>query len=198
MLHSNRDFSDYSLFENMLTAMMEDIKHEVIGHSSRMSYMMEKWGRYMNLGNEDIQDLVLAAKYHDIGKFAIPREVLFKTDRLNDRDWQIIRNHSSIGYYIASNTKMLNKVAKEILHHHERWDGNGYPAQLKAETIPQGARMIAILDAYDAMVSERSYKKAISTYEALQEIKKCSGTQFDPNLVEQFIMILEGNKECAV
>ncbi|SHJ59523.1 HDIG domain-containing protein [Geosporobacter subterraneus DSM 17957] len=198
MLHSGCDFADYSLYPNILTAMMEDIKQEVIGHSSRMSHMMENWGHYMNFGNEDIKDLVLAAKYHDIGKFAIPREVLFKPDRLNDSDWQIIRNHSSIGYYIASNTKMLNKVAKVILHHHERWDGKGYPAQLKAEEIPQGARMIAILDAYDAMVSERSYKKAISSYEALQEIKKCSGTQFDPNLVEQFIMILEGNKECAV
>ena len=198
MFRSGRDFTDYTLLRNIYMTMMDDIRQEVVGHSNRMSSMLKIWGQFMNLNHEYIKNLEVAAKYHDIGKFAIPRDVLFRTDSLKENDWQIIRSHSSIGYYIASNTKTLNKVAVDILHHHERWDGKGYPDRLRAEEIPMGARMIAILDAYDAMISERSYKKAMSLDEALLEIEKCSGTQFDPCLAEQFIMLFGKDEEGVI
>lgn len=192
MLRLRDDFADYSLLNNMSMVMVNDVKLEVADHSNRMSKMAKAWGRFMKFNHEHIKQLELAAKYHDIGKLAIPREILYKTSKLDEIEWQIIRSHSSIGYFLADNIKVLKGVAVDILHHHERWDGKGYLAQLSGDEIPKGSRIIAILDAYDAMISERSYKKAMSSHVALSEIQKCAGTQFDPILAENFVEFILG------
>ena len=195
MLCLERDYPNSDLFYNLHMAMTEDIQREVLGHADRMSRLMGIWGKSLGLEDEQIKELQLATKYHDIGKLAIHRDILFKTSKLSEEDWKAIKDHPNIGYYIASNTYALKHIAQNILYHHERWDGKGYPSQLKREEIPMGARMIAVIDAYDAMVSDRAYRKGLFHEEALAEIGRGEGTQFDPCLGESFRAIFIKQKD---
>ena len=135
----------------------------------------------------------IAAILHDIGKIGIPDSILFKTYILTPSEWKKMREHSCIGYRMAKNIPDFASIAQEILYHHERWDGTGYPEGLKGEKIPLLSRIISIIDAYDVMQSRRPYKGSISKTEALKEIKRCAGTQFDPLLVEVFLKIVKNN-----
>ena len=128
---------------------------------------------------------------HDIGKTSIPAEILTKPTKLNKKDWEMIKGHPSRGFKIASATNEFAVVAEEILSHHEYWDGCGYPRGLKGKRIPYLARIIAIVDAYDVMRSGRPYKKPMTKVEALAEIKRCKGSQFDPHLAEEFIRMIK-------
>jgi diguanylate cyclase (GGDEF)-like protein/PAS domain S-box-containing protein len=162
-------------------------------HSQRLQELALSLGKRVGLNEYQLGCLKLLALLHDIGKIGIPDSILFKTYTLTPSEWKKMREHSRIGYRMAKNIPDFAPIAHEILCHHEHWDGKGYPDGLKGEDIPLLSRIISIVDAYDVMQSRRPYKGAISKAEALKEVKRCAGTQFDPQLVEIFLKIVKNN-----
>lgn len=160
-------------------------------HSERIKELATSLALAVNMPEEGINDLVLLAQFHDLGKVAISDRILFKPGPLTEQEMLEMREHSKIGYRIAKSVPKLSHIAEWIGTHHERWDGRGYPRGLQGEEIPLPCRILAIADAYDAMISERPYSKGISPKKALKELKNNAGTQFDPYLVDQFVEIIE-------
>lgn len=169
---------------------------------------------YMNFNcdeKEKLSDLLKSevtacrgcAEFHDIGKLEIPKEILNKTSKLSEKEFEIMKQHPIIGETLLKPFKSLKNVLPAVRHHHERWDGKGYPDALRAEAIPLSARIVALTDSFDAMISDRPYRKAKSREEAICELEKNSGTQFDPNLVKIFLSLLkqeslaQNNKEIS-
>jgi HD-GYP domain-containing protein (c-di-GMP phosphodiesterase class II) len=134
-----------------------------------------------------LNDLVLLAQFHDIGNISVHNNILHKAGRLTSEEFVEIQKHSDVGHRIAQSAPDLAHISEYILKHHEWWNGNGYPLGLKGNEIPLESRVIAIVDAYESMTSGRPHRPAISKNEALAELKKCAGTQFDPSLVKKFI-----------
>ncbi|KKL13086.1 hypothetical protein LCGC14_2529270 [marine sediment metagenome] len=130
--------------------------------------------------------MVRAAELHDVGKMAIPDEILHKPGPLDDGEWGFVRQHTIVGGRILGAAPALLPVAKLVRSSHERYDGCGYPDAVAGEEIPLGARIVAVCDAFDAMTSDRPYRKSMSTAEALAELSSCAGSQFDPQVVEAF------------
>lgn len=157
------------------------------GHGDRLQSLVENLALKLNLPNPKIADLRLLAQFHDIGKVGIPDNILFKPDRLTPDEFAVMRTHAEIGFRIAKSAPILFPIAEWILKHHEAWNGQGYPLGLAGEDIPLECRILAIADAYDAMTNDRPYRKALTTQEAIAELKRCSGSQFDPALVNLFI-----------
>ncbi len=164
--------------------------HETAAHAKRMINLAVKFGTRINLSANKLNELKLLAKLHDIGKVAIPENILTKPGRLTEEEYEIVKGHPESGYRIVKSVPALAAVADGVLSHHERWDGKGYPRGIKGNMIPLIAKMIAIVDTFDVMTHDRSYKQAASKEEALIEIKKCSGTQFDPKLVNIFLKLM--------
>lgn len=156
-------------------------------HSVRTSLLCQAIGEALGLNREDISELRIAGLLHDIGKIALDSRILDKPDTLSDSEWLDIKLHTEIGYHILSPINELSQLAESILAHHERWDGKGYPKGLKGEQIPLKARIISVADAYDAMISYRPYRKALSKNDAIKELERNAGTQFDPDIVRIFI-----------
>lgn len=159
------------------------------GHAERMEDVALLLGEKLGISERSINDIRLLAQFHDIGKVGIPDKILFKPGMLTDEERAEMNKHSEIGYRIASSIPEIAHIANFILRHHERWDGKGYPLGLREEDIPLEDRIVALADTYDAMTNDRPYRKALSHEEAIKEIIKNSGTQFDPNLVEIFIKL---------
>jgi HD-GYP domain-containing protein (c-di-GMP phosphodiesterase class II) len=157
------------------------------GHVERLTKMAELMGERVGLSDVERRNLVLLAKVHDLGKIGIPDEILHKPGRLTNEEYEKMKQHSAIGYNIASRSKELSHIAVLILHHHEFWNGKGYPDGIKGEEIPIECRILSILDAYDAMTSRRPYHEGLNHKAAVLELKRCSGSQFDPFLVDRFI-----------
>ncbi|MCJ7727534.1 MAG: diguanylate cyclase, partial [Actinobacteria bacterium] len=164
-------------------------------HTKRIKEMALELGKSIKLSPNEIDELSLLATIHDIGKVAILDVILNKKENLSKKEWDTIKRHPEIGYRIAVSSKQLSSIAEYILNVHEWWDGNGYPQGLKGENIPVLSRIIAIVDAYEVMITGRPYKKAVSKGEAIVELEKCSGTQFDPQLVKKFIRILKSSSK---
>jgi HD-GYP domain-containing protein (c-di-GMP phosphodiesterase class II) len=160
-------------------------------HALRMIELAHTLGESQGLPVSEMDRLSLLAILHDIGKASISKEILTKDGKLTEKEWEIIRNHPEAGSRITSASNEFASVSEEILSHHERWDGLGYPRGLKGESIPFLARIIGIVDAYDVMIHDRPYRKTVSKEEALKEIERCAGTQFDPELAADFIKIME-------
>ena len=175
---------------NALQKSLHEKTHETVAHSERMKKFALQLGKKLRLSDSDMEELTLLCSLHDIGKVAIPDHILTKSEALTQDEWEIIKKHPEIGYRIAMATPELMNIAKKILAHHERWDGNGYPEKLRQEEIPLVTRIITLVDAYDVMTNGRPYKKRLSIQEAINEVLRCSGTQFDPNLVELFLETL--------
>ena len=157
------------------------------GHSYRVTLYSMILAKKLGYTDEFIESIETAGLLHDIGKIGIPQSILCKPGKLTDEEYQSMKTHPSQGEKMVHEVKQLGKITDWIKSHHERWDGKGYPSGLSGENIPLAARIIALADTYDAMTSTRSYRKALSHEEAIAEIERCSGSQFDPKLAKAFI-----------
>ncbi len=169
---------------------LEERNYETKEHVKRMKFLVESFGIKIGLENSDINDLGLLASLHDIGKIATTDNIVLKPSKLTDEEYETMKKHSEIGYKIAKSIPNLTSIAMGILTHHERWDGKGYPLKLAGESIPLNSRIIAIVDSFDAMTNDRPYKKALNTSQAIDELKRVSGSQLDPRLVNKFIAFI--------
>ncbi len=161
---------------------------------ARPQDLVEIYGKELGLMKLEVEKLRLLALLHDIGKIAVADTILKKPGKLTDEEWELMKRHAEEGYKMAIGIPLLSPIAREILHHHEQWDGKGYPDGLKGEEIPLLARAVAILDAYDAMLNERPYRRALTQKEALRKIEKGAGTKFDPRMVKKFLETIEASR----
>ncbi len=176
---------------NALLKTLSDCSHETSEHAMRIKNLSLLAADRLDMPDTEIERLVLLSTLHDIGMINVPEGIFVKNETLTEKDWAVIRKHPETGYRIASTTKAFSSIAKEILYHHENWDGSGYPEGLKGSEIPFLARIIKIADAIEVMSSGRPYKKAMTQEQIIDEIKGCSGRQFDPKLVPIFVELLE-------
>lgn len=176
----------YSTITLIMKTLYEKNKREE-KHSKRVSDLCVKVGTTLNLNKEQINELKTVGLMHDIGKIAIDDDILNKPGMLSETEWLEIKRHPEIGYNILRTVNEYAQLAEYVLSHHERWDGKGYPRGLKGEEIPLLARLISIVDAFDAMTGYRTYRSPLSEEDAIEEIRKNAGTQFDPHMVNVFI-----------
>lgn len=153
-------------------------------HSENVSKISRKIGEMLHLDQEFLGEIETAGLLHDIGKIAVDNNLLNKTGKLTEGEYEMVKRHSEIGYHILKSADEYTVISDYVLSHHERWDGTGYPRGLKGTDIPLAARIITVADSYEAMISERTYRKTIDQEEALQELKRCAGAQFDPDIVQ--------------
>jgi HD-GYP domain-containing protein (c-di-GMP phosphodiesterase class II) len=170
-----------------LVAALDMRDQETRGHSSRVASHSLDLAKLLGIEDEDELAMVYrGALMHDVGKIGVPDAILRKPDRLTDEEWEYMRRHPAMGYRILAQVPYLRPAAKIVLAHHERWDGGGYPRGLKGEQIPLGARIFALSDTYDAILSDRPYRKGQPAEAARDEILRCAGAQFDPKVAEAF------------
>lgn len=161
------------------------------GHSLRVTMYSLILAKKLNLDETTLEEIETAGLLHDIGKIGIPQSILCKPGKLTDEEYEVMKSHPAQAEKMLMGIKKLTVVSNWLRAHHERWDGRGYPYGLKGEEIPISGRIIALADTYDAMTSTRSYRKALSHETAMEEIQRCSGTQFDPVLAELFVSLSE-------
>jgi diguanylate cyclase (GGDEF)-like protein/putative nucleotidyltransferase with HDIG domain len=166
-------------------------------HSEAVIEMSAAVARNLGLGQEEVERVRSAALLHDIGKVAIPDEILHKPGPLNDQEWKLMREHPVIGERILRVVPGLGTVARIVRHEHERWDGRGYPDGLARDQIPIGSRIIIAADTYHAITSDRPYRMARSHGEAIEELSRCAGTQFDPKVTSALIGHLYGQRQAG-
>ena len=167
--------------------MLEARDHITEGHADRLQEMLIRLAKRMNMAENRMPDLRLLAQFHDIGKVGISDGILLKPGALTPEEVILMRRHCEIGHRIAQASPELLQIADWVLKHHEWWNGEGYPLRLIGEQIPIECRMLSIVDAYDAMTNDRPYRQAISHSDAVDELRRCAGSQFDPELVDMFI-----------
>ena len=175
---------------SLRTTVNGDWKYDIIAHSSRLVRPAQAMAWELGLTREKVRRVGLAALLHDLGKFALPGTILQKPGPLSIEEWDLVRRHPDIGCRIIQRLGGLwEGVALIVAAHHERWDGRGYPRGLVREQIPLEARILAVVDAFDAMTTPRVYRASLSVEEAREELARCSGQQFDPRVVEVFLRI---------
>jgi putative nucleotidyltransferase with HDIG domain len=162
------------------------------GHSRRVANLTVNVARAYGVDGSALQSVEQGALLHDIGKLKIPDSILWKPSQLDDTEWVTMRRHPEYGFEMLRNLEFLDEAAELVLSHHEKFDGTGYPRRLRGDSIPLGARIFSVVDAVDAMIYKRPYNAPISFKEAADEIRRCAGTQFDPELVPLTIEVLEG------
>ena len=177
----------YSAVLDSIKATMFEKSNETQEHVERMAVLAVALGKEMGLRGEELDELEVASLLHDIGKIRVDLSILTKPGKLDEREWEEIRKHPETGYRITQSVPELRNVSDIILCHQEKWDGTGYPRKLSGEMIPLQARIIAVVDAYDAMTTDRGYQRVLSKQEAIEEIARCAGSQFDPQVASVFI-----------
>jgi len=167
--------------------------HYTQGHSQTVSRLAAQIAHQIELPEPEIEEIRLAGILHDVGKIGVPESVLNKPSRLTPEEYEIMKSHTVMGWRILEplRVKPVDRIRWMVRHHHEHFDGSGYPDGLKGADIPLGARILTIADAYDTMVSQRAYKKDRTIAEALEELQRCKGSQFDALLVQAFVRSLE-------
>ena len=185
-----------SYFETVeaLSSALEAKDAYTLDHARSITDMSADVGRRLGMREDEIRDLKLGALLHDIGKIGVPTEILSKPGPLTDDEFEVMKEHTIIGERIIADVEFLQGVRPLVLHEHERWDGAGYPHQLKGEEIPLGARIIFVCDSWHAMTSDRPYRKALPDEEALRRLRAGGGSQFDPAVVEAFCDLLEAER----
>jgi len=185
----NQEQTYVGTIKALLTALDAKDKYTA-GHCSRVTDYAVLIGRVMGLEEEKLKNIEEAGLFHDIGKIGIPEHILNKKDTLTNDEFELIKKHPAIGATIIESISYFAHQSSIVRHHHERWDGRGYPDQLKGEEIPLEARILAVADTYDAMTSDRPYRSRMSKDKALTIIKECMGTQFDPEVVQAFLKVI--------
>jgi diguanylate cyclase (GGDEF)-like protein/PAS domain S-box-containing protein len=183
--------SSHSSIISSIKATIYERSEETEAHAERMTFFARRMGERLRFSNTEMDNMELFSALHDLGKIGIDGSILNKPDKLNEEEWMEMKKHPEIGYRIAMASPELASIADFILTHHERWDGKGYPQGLQEMEIPLQARILSVIDAYDAMTVDRIYRKALTKKEAVDELKNNKGTQFDPHMVDLFIDILE-------
>jgi response regulator RpfG family c-di-GMP phosphodiesterase len=178
--------SSYRITLKALVQALETRDFETHGHSERVVTFSLRLGYELGLDKDALRDLELGALLHDIGKIGVPDAILRKPAALNEEEWYKMRLHPIHGQRILRNIPFLEGAARVVSQHHEKWDGTGYPVGLRGAEIDIGARIFAVVDAFDAMISNRVYRRGRSYEDALAELERCAGTQFDPEIVEAF------------
>jgi putative nucleotidyltransferase with HDIG domain len=161
------------------------------GHSDRVSFYCVKVGNLLGLSESEIEILRVAGLFHDVGKTGITDDILFKSDKLSVKEYEVIKKHPITGARILSVISMFKDVVPVVKCHHERMDGKGYPDGLKGDEIPFLARIVSVADAFDAMMSDRRYRSKLDLNTAIQQLKEGAGTQFDADVVNVFVKMLE-------
>jgi len=169
-----------------LISLLDLRDHYTGGHSARVAEYCRDIGLYYGLPQEDLDVVVMAASLHDIGKIGVPDRVLLKEGKLDDEEFEWIRKHPEWGWAAIRNVNDFRDASLLMLHHHERWDGSGYPGNLRGTDIPLGSRIITVADSFDALTTNRPYRTARTTEFAVNEIVRCAGTQFDEEVVRAF------------
>jgi putative nucleotidyltransferase with HDIG domain len=174
-----------------LAAVIEARDPYTIGHSTRVTQYAVAIAEAMGLPSEDVEEIRLASLLHDVGKIGVPDRVLNKTERLTEEEYSAIRMHPTMSVNIIEPLPHLAKIIPVVYHHHERYDGTGYVEGKAGDKIPLGSRIIAAADAFEAMTSDRPYRRALSREQAISELRNCAGTQFDPEVIRYFLKLLE-------
>ena len=190
----------YDMLEKSYIESIETLRYTVEakdtytrGHSDRVSEYSVLIGKKINLSDDDLKILRIGGLFHDIGKIGVPDIILQKETKLTDDEYSEIKNHPSIGAHILSTATIFKDILPIVKHHHERFDGHGYPSQLKGNDIPYFARIAAIADSFDAMTSKRTYRDALPMETVISEFERCRGSQFDPELTDVFLDILKNH-----
>lgn len=184
-------------YESLASAI--DAKDSYTGdHSSKVSALAARVTRALRVPAQVVEDVRVAARLHDLGKIGVPDAILMKPGRLTPEEWNLMRQHAERGYEIVRRAPLPDRIKLAIRHSHERWDGTGYPSGLAREAIPLMARIVAVVDAYEAMTTDRPYRKALSIPDAIERLEQVAGTQLDPHIVRVFIqMIRESDSPTA-
>lgn len=184
-----------SIKKSILKSIQESLEEKGIEtneHIERIVKHSLNIGKKLKFTQNELDELSLLARLHDIGEVGISEDILLKSGKLTQEEFDIVKTHSEKGYRILNESSELGNVAKSVLTHHESWDGNGYPFGLKEDEIPIMARIISVVDAYEAMINSKVYKKAINKEQALEELRRCANKQFDPKIVDIFIEYILG------
>ncbi len=184
------DPAQRALLTGVLQALMASLDAKdsyTKGHSERVAHLARLIGLKLGLTELELQKLVLAGLVHDLGKIGVPEQILRKTERLTDAEYDMVKLHPEIGRKIVNEIPLLFQVIPAVLHHHERWDGRGYPSGLQNDSIPLFARILAVADSFDAMSSTRCYQTSKSQDQVLIEMRKCQGSQFDPEVTQALL-----------
>ena len=197
----NKELSDtYEKLEKAYLDSVQTLRYTVEakdpytrGHSDRVSEYSVLIGKKLGLSEEEIKTLQVGGLFHDIGKIGIPDNILLKEAKLTDDEYSEIKNHPSIGAHILCNAEVFQDIIPIVKHHHEKFDGTGYPSRLKGDDIPYLARIAAVADTFDAMTSKRTYRNALPLDVVKAEIERCTGTQFDPEIAKVFLDILDND-----
>lgn len=193
-LHRQKFLKEKSIRSSIIFSLCQSLHEknvETQAHTQRLVKYSMEIGKYLEFTTAQLDELELVTKLHDIGKIGIGETVLLKKGKLSEEEFEEIKTHTEKGYRILQASNELSNVARGVLTHHERYDGGGYPLGLKGEEIPIMARIVNVVDSYDAMITDRGYNKVKTKEEAIKEIEKCKGKQFDPNIADIFINILK-------
>ncbi len=186
--------SETDIWTQLLRNMSRDIDSVISGsghHSVRVAFWAESIARTLKIADAEVQLLYWAALLHDIGKIALPREMLKKKGPLSQAEWTYMELHPTIGANLVSATKSMSSLAPIVHAHQEKFNGRGYPYGLEGDDIPMGARILAVVDAYDAMTDDRPYREPMSHEQAVAELQRNRGQHFDPEVVDIFYSVLE-------
>ncbi|MDR3563955.1 MAG: HD-GYP domain-containing protein [Negativicutes bacterium] len=164
------------------------------GHSERVAELSRLLATGMGLPTAEQTRIHIGAHLHDVGKIGIPDSILNKSGRLTEEEMAVMRQHPVIGSRIVSKVKILQSIVDIVRHHHERFDGTGYPDGLRGDEISLGARIVSVADAFDAMTTARTYRSAMGTDEAMEETRRCKASQFDPDVVEVFLALIDSRR----